>query len=276
MPDVNLNITNPNKHISETFKIKGDYSSDEKQKLQKSARDFESLLTSLMMKSMTKSAGGLFGENNYGGDILDTVFEEKIASYMTESKGLGVADMIYKNITGEELPDLMKLNSKEINFAEFKFAKREIPKLNKSENDYPTIKPSSKAVDRLKDYEDIIDKASEKYGVDKNIIKSIILTESAANPKAISTARAKGLMQLMDSTARDMGVNDAFNPEENIFGGTKYFAKMHQQYKGDTKLALAAYNAGPGNVAKYDGVPPFNETKNYIARVFGYLNNMEE
>ncbi|MEW6653804.1 MAG: lytic transglycosylase domain-containing protein, partial [Bacteroidota bacterium] len=101
-------------------------------------------------------------------------------------------------------------------------------------------------------------------------------TESAANNKAVSRAKAKGLMQLIDSTASDMGVRNVFNPRENILGGTKYFAQMLRQYSGDVKLALAAYNAGPQNVAKYKGVPPFEETKNYINKVLGYLDHFKE
>ena len=83
-------------------------------------------------------------------------------------------------------------------------------------------------------------------------------------------------MQLIDSTRSDMGVRNVFNPRENILGGTKYFAQMLRQYSGDVKLALAAYNAGPSNVEKYNGVPPFDETKNYINKVLGYFNHFSE
>ena len=129
-------------------------------------------------------------------------------------------------------------------------------------------------MDRLNKYEDIINAASNSFGVDKNLIKSVILTESAANQNAVSSAKAKGLMQLIDSTATEMGVSNVWDPKENIFGGTKYLAEMLRKYNGDMNLALASYNAGPQNVDKYGGIPPFEETQNYVKRVKGYFNHL--
>jgi soluble lytic murein transglycosylase-like protein len=145
---------------------------------------------------------------------------------------------------------------------------------SQEENNFPLIEPSNSSLKRLNKFDEIIENAAIHYGVDKNLIKSVILTESAGNEKAISSAKAKGLMQLMDATAKDLGVNNVWDPKENIMGGTKYLAEMLRQYNGDLKLALAGYNAGPGNVQKYNGIPPFEETKNYITRVIGYMNHL--
>lgn len=116
-------------------------------------------------------------------------------------------------------------------------------------------------------YVDIIERMSEEYGVPKTLIQKMIEVESNFNPKVVSHAGAMGLMQLMPANVKEQGVKDPFSPADNIEGGVKEIAGYLKKYNGDLVLSLAAYNAGPGNVKKYGGVPPFKETQNYIKKI---------
>ena len=119
--------------------------------------------------------------------------------------------------------------------------------------------------------EKIFTAASQKYGVDVELLKAMAKAESNFNPNATRKSGAMGIMQLMPATAKGLGVQDAYDPEQNIMGGAKYIASLLEQYDGNVSYALAAYNAGSGNVAKYGGIPPFEETQNYVAKILGYL-----
>jgi soluble lytic murein transglycosylase-like protein len=116
-------------------------------------------------------------------------------------------------------------------------------------------------------YADVIQLASQESGVDEAFLRAIIHAESAFNPRALSIKGAQGLMQLMPATATNMGVRDAFDTAQNIRGGARYLALLLRTFNGDERLAAAAYNSGPGNVQKYNGVPPFAETQVYVERV---------
>lgn len=119
-------------------------------------------------------------------------------------------------------------------------------------------------------YDHFIRKMGSRYGIDPALIKAVIRAESDWNHKAVSRAGAQGLMQLMPGTARQLSVTDPFDPHQNIEAGVRYLRMMLDTFDGDIMLALAAYNAGPGAVKKYNGIPPYRETRNYVKRVLRY------
>jgi Rod binding domain-containing protein len=141
-----------------------------------------------------------------------------------------------------------------------------------------TASPLSKKAARQKaainNYHDIITVAASANNVDPNLVKAVILQESGGNPNAISSKGAKGLMQIMDGTAKMLGVTDPFDIKQNIEGGVKYLADLINKFEGDIKNALAAYNAGPAAVKKYGGIPPYDETTDFVNSVMSHFNGL--
>jgi soluble lytic murein transglycosylase-like protein len=125
-----------------------------------------------------------------------------------------------------------------------------------------SVAPASAAA-----YRPLVEQTARKYGLDPALLFGVIESESGFNPRAVSSAGAKGLMQLMDGTARGYGVADPYSPQQNVDAGARFLRDLLRRYDGSTSLALAAYNAGPGAVDRYGGVPPYQETRTYVARV---------
>ena len=123
-------------------------------------------------------------------------------------------------------------------------------------------------------FDQLIRQAAQQHGVSEGLVKAIMHTESGFNINARSPVGAQGLMQLMPATARRFNVSNAYDPQQNIFGGVKYLSWLLKRFNGDTRLAIAAYNAGEGNVDKYGGIPPFRETQDYVRRVTSRLQNL--
>ena len=136
-----------------------------------------------------------------------------------------------------------------------------------------TTAPTSSIPGTNNQYADIIKQAADKYQLPEKLIAAVIKQESNFNTNAKSHAGAAGLMQLMPGTAKYLGVSNSLDPQQNIMGGAKYLRKMLNQF-GSNEMALAAYNAGPGNVKKYGGIPPFKETQNYVKKVMNNYNQM--
>lgn len=134
----------------------------------------------------------------------------------------------------------------------------------------PSLTSSSYGTTASLAYENFIQGAGYRFSVDPDLIKAIIRVESDFNRYAVSKVGAQGLMQLMPGTAKDLNVSDPFDPMENIYGGTQYVRDLLKMFDGDVNLALAAYNAGPTNVKKYNGIPQFPETIRYVKKVLSH------
>jgi len=128
----------------------------------------------------------------------------------------------------------------------------------------------------ITNYDTIIQKAAKQFSVDSHLIKAIIMAESSFDPNAISKSGAQGLMQLMPPTANDMEVNNPFDPEENIFGGTRYISLLLKKFKQDKKLAIAAYNVGPSVVANQNSVPRIPQTRHFVEKVMKYYSEFKK
>jgi soluble lytic murein transglycosylase-like protein len=138
---------------------------------------------------------------------------------------------------------------------------------------FVSVSEAYRAVPATAAYNDAIAEAADLYKLDPVLIRAIINAESAFNPFAVSSAGALGLMQLMPSMAEEMDVLDPFDPRQNILGGARYLRDLLDRHHGNVDLAVASYNAGPGAVARYRGIPPYRETRNYVKTVNHFIKS---
>jgi Rod binding domain-containing protein len=257
-------------------------------RLQKAVRDFEALFVNQMLQSMRKSVpkSGLFDDEDssdmQGKDIMETMFDMEISRTLSQSKGIGIANVLYRQITGDELP-AFALKSPQQNVIADETMQVSTKKIE-LENEFKPVQPVARPLpgeaktlrERVDEFGDVITDAAKQYSLDENLIKAVIAAESRGNISAQSPKNAKGIMQLIDSTASEMGVSNIWDPRENIFGGAKYLRTMLDKFDGDIPLAVASYNAGPGAVKKHNGIPPFRETQKYVQRVMNFMNYFEQ
>lgn len=197
------------------------------------AQQFEALIAVFLVRSLRQamSPGGFYS-NGYGGEFFQGMMEEVLAQKLAERERLGIAEALEKQLTATPTKTSVT---------------RYTPSLESSYSTY-------------------IAAAAQRHHVDANLLRAVILQESAGNPLAVSQRGAAGLMQLMPETAALLGVEDRFDAEKNIDGGAKYLSDLLRRF-GELDTALAAYNAGPSAVEKYRGVPPFAETRTFVQRV---------
>lgn len=229
-------------------------------KARRACQDFEAIFMHKMLESMRAAFRSENDEDeDFGGDMFKSMMDEQLGIALARAGGIGLAEILGESLgieagaapageTGARaLPVKMGLRAYE----------------------------RAKAGTGLEYYEPAIKAAASDSGVSENLIKAVILQESGGDPRAVSSKGAKGLMQLMDSTADELGVRNSFNPVENIRGGARYLGSLLREFKGDLELALASYNAGVGTVKKFGGIPPYRETQDYVRKVIARLENLD-
>jgi Rod binding domain-containing protein len=261
----------------------------EKARLRKATTEFESLFTYYMLKAMRQTVPdnalteGVPFSKSMGKDTFTQLFDMEVSRHLASGTPGSIGDMLYESFE-KTVEARFKSHAVSSDAPPADHAARsasalenETFRLLPKDTDRP-IAPaevrknfSGMRGPRAEDavwlrFGDIIEEVSKETSLDSALIASVIRAESNGDPTAVSKAGAKGLMQLTDPTARDLGVNDVFDPSENIRAGSRYLKMLLDRYR-ELKLALAAYNAGPRNVDKYGGIPPFRETQQYVERV---------
>jgi len=257
----------------------------------KAALDFQSMFLSQMYKSMRQSTlaeGNELTQASPGREIFSEMLDNQYASLdaknpvVSGAQGMknaltgisnSLASQIYRSLRRAQGLDATSADATSAPTSpKSASAARSIPSEQAGAYSRPGKSTAAMSDAALKP---IVDLASQTYGVSANLIKSVIKAESANQPAAVSGAGAKGLMQLMDSTAQSLGVRNPFDAGENVMGGTRYLKALLDRYDGDEAKALAAYNAGPTAVDRFQGIPPFPETKTYVDTVMNAKRGLD-
>lgn len=229
-------------------------------KLEKAASDFEALLLTHILKSMRASAE-MFGdgEEEAGTGMMSEFADEQLAIAVARGGGLGLARLLRERLLNEGAPGAVVRHDA-------------VP----PRTAHPARPRVPSDAGEAGDVESIVARAAKRFDLDPDLIRAVIAQESAGRTDAVSGKGAKGLMQLMDGTAREMGVRDPFDPEQNVHGGARYLRHLLDRFQGNLELALASYNAGPAAVERHGGIPPYPETERYVERVIGRLEESGE
>ncbi len=217
-------------------------------KLREACHDFEALFMAQMLKVMRQTTAGEAGGLALNeGNPLQDMFDWELAKSLSERSPLGVSEAVMRSLSLHDHADTEAPGHPD---APAGLVNRPSPRI-----------------------ESIIERAASRHRLDPELIRAVITCESGGDRRAESPRGAKGLMQLMDSTVTEMGVSDPFDPRANIYGGTAYLRQLLDRYSGNMEHALAAYNAGPAAVDRWDGIPPYPETQRYVRDVLSIYHS---
>lgn len=239
------------------------------------AKEFEAIFLKQMLDVMagTLEDGSILGKSPGAGFYQD-MFMHEVARQIAERGEIGISKQILSQIEERESGDIPLRGIQDRDRIHTRVPRQKLVTRNIPEPEGNPEPIGGTLASRLNRLSPIISQAAEEYGLDEKLIQAVIAQESYGNPRAVSHAGAKGLMQLMDGTAEGLGVTDSFDPEQNIMGGSRYLRIQLDRYDGDLELALAAYNAGPGAVDRYNGIPPYTETRNYVRKVIDFYHRI--
>jgi soluble lytic murein transglycosylase-like protein len=221
--------------------------------VRKAARDFEGLLLAQLFKVMKNSIRSSQDETLLRSDVLSEFADLELGRVLAERRPIGLSEVVYRSLGNARTLTPPREHSQAAPMPLLPAARAPVP----LKQPLPSISP----------LEPIVARAAERHGLDPRLLHAVIACESAGNPQAQSPRGAKGLMQLVDSTAQMLGVRDVYDPEENVEGGARYLKSLLNRFHQKLEWALAAYNAGPSAVERHQGVPPYAETKRYVKKV---------
>lgn len=255
--------------------VKGRENAGQQQKLKEACQQLESCLMQQLLESFSRAQleSGLLPKSA-GHDIWQSMLNEQYALAISSSGAIGLADLLYQqlsqNLASTPYPETNRATGQPASADRKEETRKETSSSGNNTAGLKSLPPAGPGPVSLRA---LIKDTAAKYRLSEDLISAVIEVESGFNPLASSAAGASGLMQLMPATARELGVKNVWDPRENIDAGCRYLRQLLDRYRGELTLALAAYNAGPGKVDGYGGIPPYTETRAYVRRVLARLGN---